>query len=205
MFNPYKAALIVVTLIMLSGCMADGRDKRLVNGMEKMVAPYDNGAIFKAGFNERPLFEERRPRNVGEAVIMTVAAVPQLKKPEKKEGISEAEERRERRKERDEELSNIAADVLVGNISMIVMEVMDNGFLLVAGGKQAIVDDEDKFVRITGVVDPRNLTGGNMIESTQVEDVRIQVDEVRIHSDRTATNFSEGQSIFGNNFRSMGR
>jgi flagellar L-ring protein precursor FlgH len=205
MFNLLKTVLIGVVLIVLSGCVADARDKRVVNPMEKMSSPYDNGTIFKAGFNERPLFEERRPRNVGDGLIMTVAAVPPVKKPERKEGISEEDERREKRRERDEELSNIAADALVGNISMIVMEVLDNGFLLVAGGKQATVDEEDKFVRITGVVDPRNLTGGNMIQSTQVGDVRIQVDEVRIYSDRTATNFSEGQSIFGNNFQSMGR
>lgn len=204
MFNLLKAVLIIVALMLFSGCVAD-RDRRMVKPLEKMASPFDNGSIFKPGFNDRPLYEERRARNVGDGLIMTVAAAPAAKKAEKTEGRTEEEERRARRKERDEELSNIAADALVGNISMIVMEIMDNGYLYVSGGKQATVDDEDKYVRVTGVVDPRDLSGGNTVSSTMVSDVRIQVDDVRIYSDGTASSFSEGQSTFGNNFQSMGR
>ena len=204
MFNLLKAFLMIVALMLFSGCVAD-RDRRMVKPLEKMASPFDNGSIFKPGFNDRPLYEERRARNVGDGLIMTVAAAPAAKKAEVVEGRSEEEERRARRKERDEELSNIAADALVGNISMIVMEIMDNGYLYVSGGKQATVDDEDKYVRVTGVVDPRDLSGGNTVSSTMVSDVRIQVDDVRIYSDGTASSFSEGQSTFGNNFQSMGR
>lgn len=204
MFNLFKAVLMIVALMLFSGCVAD-RDRRMVKPLEKMASPFDNGSIFKPGFNDRPLYEERRARNVGDGLIMTVAAAPVAKKVEKTEERTEEEERRARRKERDEELSNIAADALVGNISMIVMEITDNGYLYVSGGKQATVDDEDKYVRVTGVVDPRDITGGNTVSSTLVSDVRIQVDDVRIFSDGTASSFSEGQSTFGNNFQSMGR
>lgn len=204
MFNFFKTGVIIVALILFSGCMAD-RERRMVKPLEKMAAPFDNGSIFKPGFNDRPLFEERRARNVGDALIMTVAAAPPAKKAEKVEGRSAEDERRARRREHDEELSNIAADALVGNMSMVVMEIMDNGYLYVAGGKQAIVDEHDRYVRVTGVVDPRDLGGGNMVSSTLVSDVRIQVDDVRIYSDGTASRFSEGQSTFGNNFQSMGR
>jgi len=207
MFNSFKTVVIIVSLTLLSGCVAEQRERRLAKPLEKMASPYDNGTIFKAGFNERPLFEERRPRNVGDSLVMVVADVtPPAKKAESKEAKPEEEETsRDRRRARDEELSNIAGDALVGNISMTVMEVMDNGYLLVAGGKQVKVDDEDKYVRITGVVDPRNITGGNTVQATLVSDVRIQVDDVRIHSDGTASNFSEGQNTFGGNFQSMSR
>ena len=67
----FKLSAFLVVLILLSGCVA-AHDRRLVKQMEKMVAPYDNGSIFKAGFNERPLFEERRARNVGDGLIMNV-------------------------------------------------------------------------------------------------------------------------------------
>jgi len=204
MYNSLKLCMIILALVFFSGCMADRNDRRLVKPMERMQQPYDNGAIYQAGFNERPLYEEKRARNVGDSLTMTVAAIPPPKKPEKKEG-EEEDSRRDRRKERDEELSNIASDALVGNITMVVMEVLDNGHLFVSGGKQVTVYEEDKYVRITGVVDPNNITGGNMVASTLVSDVQLQVDEVRIYSDRTATNFSEGQSTFGNNFQSMGR
>ncbi len=176
--------------------------------MEKMVAPYDNGTIFKAGFNERPLFEERRARNVGDVLIMTIAAAPELiKKPVAKgadaEKDAEKDDKRKKRRERDEELSHIAKDALVGNIAMIVMEVLDNGHLLVAGSRQVIVYEEDKNVRITGVVNPHNISGGNTVQSTLVSDVRILVDDVRVYADRTATRFSEGQNTFGSNFQSL--
>ncbi|HQS57082.1 MAG: hypothetical protein B7Y56_01065 [Gallionellales bacterium 35-53-114] len=204
MYNFLKLGMLILALVFFSGCVADRGDRRLVKPLEKMLPPYDNGTIYQAGFNERPLYEEKRARNVGDGLTMTIAAIPPAKKPEKKEG-EEEDSRRDRRKERDEELSNIASDALVGNLSMIVMEVLGNGHLFVAGGKQVTVDDEDKYVRITGVVDPNNLTGGNMVSSTLVSDVRIQVDDLRIFSDGTATSYSEGQSTFGNNFQSMSR
>ena len=88
---------------------------------------------------------------------------------------------------------------------MSVIEVQDNGYLHISGGKQVNVDGEEKFVRVSGIVDPRNLTGGNTISSMLMSDVRIMVDDVRIYSDGTATKFSEGQNTFGNNFQSMSR
>jgi flagellar L-ring protein precursor FlgH len=178
--------------------------------MEKMAAIYDNGTIFKGGFNEHPLFEERRARNVGDGLIMNIAEVPAAKKADSKdkkvaEGEEDADvaERKKRRDSTDEDLSNIASDALVGSITMTVMEVMENGHLFVAGGKQVSNEEGDKYVRITGVVDPNNITNGNMVQSTQVSEVRIQLDDVRIYSDRTATRVSEGQSVFGGLFQSM--
>ena len=211
--NSYHKFYISMALaVSLTACVADQRGKQMVRPMEKMVAPYDNGAIFKAGFNERPLFEERRARNVGDALVMTIAAAPELsKKPVakdadgKKDAEKDAEktDKRKTRRERDEELSHIAKDALVGNTPMVVMEVLDSGHLLVSGSKQVIVYGEDKNVRITGVVNPHNIGGDNTVQSTLVSDVRILVDDVRIYSDRTATRFSDGQNIFGNNFQSL--
>lgn len=210
MCNLKKLILCIAALVLLSGCVADRNDKRLVRPMEKMAAIYDNGTIFKGGFNEHPLFEERRARNVGDGLIMNIAEVPAAKKAdstdkkvaEGEEG-ADAAERRKRRDSTDEDLSNIASDALVGSITMTVMEVMENGHLFVAGGKQVSNEAGDKFVRITGVVDPNNITNGNMVQSTQVSEVRIQLDEVRVYSDRTATRVSEGQSVFGGLFQSM--
>ena len=216
----FKLSAFLVVLILLSGCVA-AHDRRLVKQMEKMVAPYDNGSIFKVGFNERPLFEERRARNVGDGLIMnvpeTLASTKKAAEKDKnnkesdKDKVASKDENsdsskgdnRKRRSHQDEDLSNIASDALVGSIPMTVIQVLDNGNLFVAGGKQVIVDDQDKYVNITGVVDPAYITGSNVIQSTLVSDVRIQVDELRIHSDGTATNFSEGQSTFGNSFQSM--
>jgi flagellar basal body L-ring protein FlgH len=73
MTHVFKLSVLLLILTLLPGCVADQRDRRMVKPLEKAIAPYDNGAIFKVGFNERPLFEDRRARNVGDGLIMTVA------------------------------------------------------------------------------------------------------------------------------------
>lgn len=211
MRNLFKLGMTIAALIILSGCVAEA-NKRLVTPAGKVSAIYDNGAIYKPGFNERPLFEERRARNVGDGLIMNVAEVaPVAKKPaakDKSAGTDSKEdaERLEEKSKKDEmnaDLSNIASDALVGTLTMTVMEVMENGNLYVVGGKQVVVDHEYKYVRISGVVDPNNIVGGNIIQSTQVSEVRIQVDDVRIRADRTAIRLSEGQNVLGGLFQSM--
>ena len=89
-----KIGMTVVILALLAGCVAEQRDRRIVIAPEKTVSIYDNGAIFKAGFNERPLYEERRPRNVGDGLIMTVAEIPAAKKPPPKPDEEEGGSRR---------------------------------------------------------------------------------------------------------------
>ena len=205
MLNLFNIIKMLSVIAILSGCVADD-NKKVVVPRGKAMAIYDNGSIFKPGFNERPLYEERRARNVGDGLIMNVAEV--AKSPKKNENNAEGDSsggsrERVRRDETDADLSNIDSNVLAGNINLTVLEVLDNGNLYVTGGKQVIVDHEYKYVRISGVVDPANIVGGNVIQSTQVSEVNIQVDDVRIRADRTAVRVSEGQNVLGGLFQSM--
>ncbi len=208
MHNHWKLLTVFVLVTLLSACMDGQGERRLVKPVEKMIAPYDNGSIFKVGFNERPLYEDRRARNVGDHLIMTVpeSAIP-VKKPVAVAAGEDAEREARRNKRRgndhEEDLSFISNDALVGTIPMTVINIMDNGHLYVAGGKMVMVDEQDKYVRITGVVDPVYITGGNAVLSTLMSDVNIQVDDVRIHSDGAASHFTEGQSTFSPFFQSM--
>lgn len=228
--NFLKLGMAAVALILLSACVADRGDKRIYQPMEKIATPYESGGIFKAGINEHPLFEERRPRNIGDGLIMVVAEDESVKKKAGKaksegdeKGASKDKEKskdsndnkdrseetagkdtRDKRREReDQNLLNISSDVLVGKVYMTVVDVLENGNLLVTGGKQVIVDDESKSLRITGVVDPNNITAGNMIQSTQVSEVGIQVDNLRIYADGSTSRVNEGNSVFGNFFQSV--
>ena len=124
---------------------------------------------------------------------------------ENKENIDEsAKSISESRKHNSEdgEYSFLPEDALVGDIPMTVIEVLDNGNLFIAGGKMVSVNFDDKYVRITGVVDPANLIGGKVIPSSMVSEVQIHVDDLRIYSDGTAIKFSEGQAIYGSSFHS---
>ena len=66
------------------------------------------------------------------------------------------------------------ASTFTGSITVTVVDVLNNGNLVVAGEKQIATNRETLFVRLSGVVDPRDLKVGNMISSTKVADARIE-------------------------------
>jgi flagellar L-ring protein precursor FlgH len=213
-----KLCLMVAALFILTACVADRSDRKM-QGIEKSALPYESGAIFKSGFNERPLYEERRARNVGDGMIMNVVDATPVKKPAGKDkngtdknagkgsaDTAESDARKERRSRVDGEepdLTNISSDTLMGPVTMTVIEVFDNGNMLITGGRQVVVDEENKYLRVTGVVDPINIVAGNTIQSTQVSEVHIQIDNVRVRADGTTSSVNEGNSIFGNYFQSV--
>lgn len=214
MSNIFKF-LMLVTLLALQACVADRTGSRL-QSVDKIAAPYESGSIFKAGFNERPLYEERRARNVGDGMIMNVVDAGYSgkksaadKKADKADGAGkETEEESRRRRREDEEgdggeLTNIANDALLGSIPMIITEIMDNGHLMVEGGRQVNIDEDHKYLHVTGVVDPANITGGNTIQSSLMTNVLITIDHVRVRGDGTTSRVNEGNSIFGNFFQSI--
>ena len=210
----FKTILVLLTImLLLSACVADHSDRRNQPN-ERSALPYESGAIFKSGINERPLFEERRARNIGDGIIMTVVDASPIKKADskdKKDGKDKAENddeesRRDRRSRDDGEepdLTNIGSDVLLGPVTMTVIDILENGNMLITGGRQVLVDGENKYVRVTGIVDPVNLVGGNTIQSTQVAEVRIQIDNVRVRADGSTSRINEGNSVFGNYFQSV--
>ena len=222
MINFIKLCVLVATLLLLTACVADHSDRR-VQPNERSALPYESGAIFKSGFNERPLYEERRARNIGDGLIMNVVDIsPAAKKPgskdksatDKSAGKDEADnsdssdsdsrrERRSRNEGEEPDLTNIANDALLGPVTMTVADVMENGNLLITGGRQVSVDGENKYLRVTGVVDPVNIVGGNTVQSTQVSEVRIQIDNVRVRADGSTSSINEGNSVFGNFFQSV--
>lgn len=213
MINFMKLCVVAAIILLLPACVADHSDRRN-QPIERSALPYESGAIFKSGFNERPLFEERRARNIGDGLIMNVVDVtPAAKnsggkddKGKDKASGSDSDSRRESRSrgEDDEaDLTNIASEALLGPVTMTVVDVMENGNLMITGGKQVLVDDENKYLRVTGIVDPVNIVGGNTIQSTQLSEVRIQIDHVRIRADGTTSSINEGNSVFGNYFQSV--
>ena len=55
-----------------------------------------------------------------------------------------------------------------------MVEVLPNGHLLVAGDKQIGVNQNVDVMRFSGTVDPRLIQPGNLINSTQVANARIE-------------------------------
>jgi flagellar L-ring protein precursor FlgH len=61
-----------------------------------------------------------------------------------------------------------------GAITGTVMEVLPNGHLVVVGEKQIGVNQNVDVLRFSGTVDPRHVRPGNVVNSTQVANARIQ-------------------------------
>ena len=161
----------------------------------KAVAPAD-GAIFRVGANERPLFEDRRARNVGD--IMTINIVEKTSGNRKSStdssyansvdvntpGVTLGSAARVLLKafsitgssdnSSGTEGSGTASADLTGTITVTVIDVLANGNLLVSGEKQVALNNSDEFIRFSGVVNPATITGANTVQSTRVADARIE-------------------------------
>ena len=67
-----------------------------------------------------------------------------------------------------------SANTFFGTITATVVEVLPNGHLVVAGDKQIGVNQNVDVMRFTGTVDPRLIQPGNLINSTQVANARME-------------------------------
>jgi flagellar L-ring protein FlgH len=61
-----------------------------------------------------------------------------------------------------------------GSISVIVVDVLPNGHLLIAGEKQIGVNSNVDVLRFSGQVDPLLIRAGNTIPSAQIANVRVE-------------------------------
>jgi flagellar L-ring protein precursor FlgH len=67
-----------------------------------------------------------------------------------------------------------SANTFTGSITATVAEVLPNGHLLVTGEKQIGVNQNVDVLRFSGTIDPRLMQPGNIVNSTQVANARIE-------------------------------
>jgi len=67
-----------------------------------------------------------------------------------------------------------SANTFFGTITATVVDVLPNGHLLVAGDKQIGVNQNVDVMRFSGTIDPRLIQPGNLINSTQVANARME-------------------------------
>lgn len=178
------------------------------------AAAAKSGAIFNnAGY--RPLFEDRRPRYVGDIVTVTIAENTSATKAGgssgSKDGSVEASigsfmgkaipkgtiSASSSSSYEDKAAAN-SSNAFNGSVTATVIEVLPNGYLVVSGEKQVSLDKGTEFVRFSGVVNPDTITIGNAVASNKIADARI---EYRTNSKIDA---AEIASMFARFFLSMG-
>ena len=67
-----------------------------------------------------------------------------------------------------------ASNTFSGTLTVTVDQVLVNGNLHVVGEKQIAINQGTEFIRFSGVVNPRTISGTNTVPSTQVADARIE-------------------------------
>lgn len=155
-----------------------------------------NGAIYQpTAYGNYPLFEDRRPRNVGDIVTIVIQ--------EKTNAAKSVSTNTDRSGEAGMDIglsprilpselgtrqnfeatgsnnstgsgSSRADNMFSGVLTTTVIGVMPNGNLQVAGEKQIAINRGSEYMRFSGIVDPRSITGSGTVSSTQVADARIE-------------------------------
>ena len=194
-------ALAIATGILCSGCQSVPQ-KVTVDFVEPKVAiptPSSiatrpaNGSLFNPS-NYRPAFEDPRARGLGDIVtIMIVENVTASQKSastiDRNSSLSSAITALPLNTSSGLAALNAGAstantfsgkggtestNAFTGSISATVIEVLPNGNLVVLGEKQIGVNQNVDVLRFSGTVDPRIMQPGNIINSTQVANVRVE-------------------------------
>ena len=59
-------------------------------------------------------------------------------------------------------------------VTAIVIEVLDNGYVVIEGRKQVNINDESQMMVVSGLVDPLDIDKDRMVESNDIADVEIK-------------------------------
>lgn len=152
-----------------------------------------NGAIFQSAAY-RPMFEDRRARLVGDTLTIAIkentSAGKSAANSTSKTGsvdfaapkvfgvpsttTAKAALAADSSNKFEDKGSTSSSNTFTGTITVSVVDVLPNGNLLVAGEKQVAFDKGVEYVRFSGVVNPDNITTGNVVASTLVADARVE-------------------------------
>ncbi|WP_254773257.1 flagellar basal body L-ring protein FlgH [Nitrosospira sp. Nsp13] len=199
---------MVIMVLALSGCITLPAPQAIVQ--QPMSArtgvggpPPANGAIFQAGTHDRPLFEDRRARVVGDTLVIvlnerTNASKKSASSANKSSGINyevppmifgvPITKNFDLGASTTNDFSGkgeaASTNNFTGTITVTVLEVLPNRNLVVSGEKQLAMTQGTEYIRFSGVVRPETVIN-NTVSSIQVADAKIEykangyIDEVQ--------------------------
>lgn len=195
--------LLILPLVLapLGGCLATIGDffyprVQIGDTQPALAAPAPppppaTGAIYNAA-TYRPLFEDHRARLVGdtltvqivEKVAASAKSTSTIDKGGKLEGgltafpgvnrIGNASLNGSTKNNFEGKGSTESSNDFSGTLTVVVTQVLPNGHLVVAGEKQIGVNNNVDVLRFSGQLDPRAIQSGNIVESTQIANVRVE-------------------------------
>jgi flagellar L-ring protein precursor FlgH len=161
--------------------------------------PANSGGPYVSAVSHRPLFEDRRARNVGDILTVilnetTAAAKGSSLSAARKAtsasvfdvsgvvgapfgafaGVRSLSNYDGSADVKSEGAGTSAANnTFAGTITVTVVEILSNGNLVVAGEKQVAISNEEEIIRFGGIVNPNTLVF-NRVNSQEVADARIE-------------------------------
>ncbi|NVF14538.1 flagellar basal body L-ring protein FlgH [Vreelandella maris] len=197
MLRRIALAGLALLILVVAGCAQIPRAS--VVGEQEQISivdrppPIPNGSIYQARQGYQPLFEDRRPRSIGDILTIVLdEEVSASKNSQSNAGrsgsasleLAELPDILDTLAEYGYDISgendftgsggSQANNSFTGTITVSVLEVMNNGNLRVRGEKQIAINQGTEFIRFSGVVNPRTITAQNTVPSTQVADARIE-------------------------------
>ncbi|MBA0191887.1 flagellar basal body L-ring protein FlgH [Pectobacterium carotovorum] len=196
--------LALIAMLALNGCAYIPHDKVVTGpttaqpGSPVLAGP--NGSIFQTvqpmNYGYQPMFEDRRPRNIGDTLTIVLQENVSASKSSSANatrngastfGVTVAPRYLEGPLGNNRASLNAtgtndftgqgganANNTFSGTITVTVGQVLANGNLQVVGEKQIAINQGTEFIRFSGVVNPRTISGNNSVPSTQVADARIE-------------------------------
>jgi flagellar L-ring protein precursor FlgH len=203
MRNLLRVLIVALAPASLSGCLSSISRLPEVEVLHPSVAipaplavntpKVANGAIYQSD-RYRPLFEDHRARLVGDILTVQIA--------EKVSAVQKSTSSVDKSASVDASLTALPffknnswakasaggaqgnkfegkgttenSNDFSGTISATVVQVLPNGHLVVSAEKQIGVNANVDVLRFSGQVDPRSIAPGNLVQSTQIANVRIE-------------------------------
>ena len=193
--------LSLLSVMMLSACASmDGPspdDPRFAPVLPDIpeMAPGTPGSLYNVA-NANYLFEDRKATRVGDVITIKLVENMQAQKkadtkikkddevdvappvilgttPSLKNGQFTFETNIDAEREFKAESDSKQSNSLSGTVTVMVTNVLPNGYLVVRGDKWVTINTGEEFVRVTGIVRPEDIAPDNSILSTRVANARI--------------------------------
>ena len=180
------SVLTAVSLLALTACtstptsiVSAPMSARPLNS-EQLAARPSNGAIYQ-GAAFRPIFEDRRARQVGDVLTLVITERTTANKAGTSSGNKSGSVSAALPKPLQSAFGNpltvasdskfsdgdnqTASNAFTGTMGVTVVEVLSNGNLIVAGEKQVGMNKGIEFIRFSGMVNPDSIATGNTVST----------------------------------------
>jgi len=198
MFKSILCFLMAMLSIALGGCAetpsTNIKKPLTVKPVARPVTMVNDGAIYQPQ-QGMSLFEDRRPRHVGDTLTVNLVENIQITRNlDNKQnrtgnatvsvpsptilgysniiGATNVAPNSAANSEVKAAVTN--NNQITGGITVTVVEVLDNGNLSVAGEKQVALDNDTQYIRLAGVVNPNDIGADGTIDSTKVADAKFE-------------------------------